>query len=165
MNPAEFNLQPLHAPPAPWAWLPTPFEWGLLTLAFLVALYLLRYGYRASQEYRELERWRRVRKELIQRFADDPSRAAETTSRVIRKLAGRLDPDPRLGVLTGEAWLKRLDILTESQFFTKGDGRSLLDAPFTRSLEGEQVSQLLASFDHLLNVYTRRPTLGLVRDA
>ena len=137
---ADLPLRDIHLPePIGW-WPPAPGWWTLLGLLLLLGL-LIWIG-------RRLLRRNHLRKHALralEQIADEYRRSRDTTllahelSVLLRRLALSLYPRPQVASLTGEDWLSTLDraLVTSGREpgFTRGPGRSLLEAPYNPSCQ------------------------------
>lgn len=126
-------LRDIHLPPMPPWWPPAP-GWWLLGLGALAAVAL---GARAG-----LRTWRRgrgrraavraldmLRRRLHQ--GESPQVLSAELSVLMRRAALSRYPRERVAGLTGNAWLEFLD--DDAHRFTRGAGRALASAPYTRA--------------------------------
>ncbi len=108
----DIRLPPIpSAPPPPWLFL----SGAALALIVIGALLALRFG-RSG--------WRGEARSGFAALAargEDPEALAEAAKLLRRVALRRLGPEA--AKLTGEAWLKRLDELFRTEFFTQGAGR------------------------------------------
>lgn len=126
------TLRDIHLPGDPSWWPPAPGWWILATIVLMAMAYA---AYRLVRAARR-RRWRRAvvgeLDAIVRRHADsrDGARLAGDLSELLRRGARLVDPDA--SALRGEAWLGFLDAQLGSDAFTRGIGRTLLDAPFRR---------------------------------
>lgn len=150
MNPTPGpELRDIHVPPPPSWWPPAPGWW---IVAFIVLALL---GVAAVYLYKKIQR-RRRRVALMQEFDravgaanQDPIALAGSLSTFLRRLALRNSNAP--AALSGDAWLRYLDAQSESDEFTRGIGRVLIEAPYRQS-SSYDVPALVA----LTRRYTRK---------
>ncbi|MEO6169928.1 MAG: DUF4381 domain-containing protein [Lysobacter sp.] len=147
MQDATLLLRDIHQPPAPAWWPPAP-GWWLLAFAILLVLALVL-GWR----------WKRAsrRKRIGSMFdaalatADGPAAEVAAMSQLLRRAARRVDPEADR--LQGEDWLAFLDrhngrsarsarSRSGDDSFAGGSGRLLLDGPFRKDVEPDQVAAL-----------------------
>jgi Domain of unknown function (DUF4381) len=129
MNPANGPvLRDIHLPPPPGWWPPAP-GWWLLALACIVCAVVVLVKWRRRQR---LRRWRRdVLAEFdgcIDAAHGDPAVLAAALSRFLRRVT--LRRDARAAAFSGERWLTYLDAQVQTEEFSLGVGRVLIDAPF-----------------------------------
>jgi hypothetical protein len=116
------SLRDLHMPPAPEAGAAGP---ALVALAlFSLAMFML-IAWRVWQRWHG---WRGATISAIGRIdtSDAPVALAEMASILRRAALGRRGGGP--AGLTGDDWLRHLDALFATRFFTTGDGRAFGDA-------------------------------------
>jgi hypothetical protein len=149
MNPAADAgpaLRDIHLPPAPGWWPPAPGWWVLAILAVALSAWLVVYLYR-SWRYR-----RAVMSEFdrcIGAVRNDPAALAAALSNFLRRLCKH--EDAAKAALAGEPWLAHLDRGIDSDEFTRGVGRALIEAPFRRTAQYDSAA-LIA----LVRRWTRR---------
>ena len=133
-DPASLPLRDIHLPEAVSWWPPAPGWWLLPLLAALLALLALicfrrrRGAARRAAVGRARRELARIRHEFDQRH--DPGGLARALSALLRRLAMSLYSRRDTAALTGEAWLAFLDQAIEGHEFTRGRGRSLIEAPY-----------------------------------
>jgi hypothetical protein len=129
MNPAAGpELRDIHMPPPPGWWPPAPGWWIVAVLVLGAIIYI------SIKVYISVKR-RRVRQaifgELDRCIADsrgDSVALAASLSLFLRRLALRSAPEA--AAYSGERWIAYLDRQSGTDEFSRGIGRSLLDAPF-----------------------------------
>jgi hypothetical protein len=152
MNPAADagpTLRDIHLPPAPGWWPPAPGWWVLALLAVALSAWLAVYLYR-------IWRRRRYRRAVMSEFdrcigavRNDPAALAAALSNFLRRLCKH--EDAAKAALAGEPWLAHLDRGIDSDEFTRGVGRALIEAPFRRTAQYDSAA-LIA----LVRRWTRR---------
>jgi hypothetical protein len=129
MNPASGpELRDIHLPPAPGWWPPAPGWWIVAAIVLAAAVYVAREVY-LSTKRRHVRRV--VMAELdrcIENGRDDPAVLAASLSQFLRRLALRAAPEA--AAYSGERWIGYLDRQAQTDEFSHGPGRVLLDAPF-----------------------------------
>ncbi len=155
MNPtppdALADLRGYHLPdPVSW-WPPAPGWWLLaaLVLATLVVVSLLlwrRYRNRAALRaaLSELERLDQ------QQAVTDPAGFARSLSRLLRRYALTRFPHDQVAGLTGNDWLRFLDIHGGGTTFSEGAGRLLTEAPYQASCNTPALLELAQLTRHWL---------------
>ena len=152
MNPsadAGPTLRDIHLPPAPGWWPPAPGWWLLAIVALALLGWLLVVGYRSWLRRR---RRRAILAELdrcIDTARSDPAALATALSQFLRRLSKQ--NDSANAALPGERWLEHLDQGADSDEFTRGIGRVLIEAPF-RPVMQYDAAALIA----LVRRWTRR---------
>lgn len=117
--------------PAPPDWWPPAFGWWLLLVAVIVALSVAivtgRVLYRRYQSRSPLE-------DMDALVNLQPSKAVAELSILMRRIAITHYPRPEVAGLCGEDWLKFLDRSGNTNQFTRGPGRALVNAPYSTVL-------------------------------
>ncbi|MBX2824626.1 MAG: DUF4381 domain-containing protein [Gammaproteobacteria bacterium] len=142
---------------------------GWLLLALSVLCLLLWLAWRWWHRQPAAVDWRpAARSELarLQSRVPDASTAEMLAecSRLSRRIALAAAPRTQIASLHGEAWLRQLDELSDSQLFTTGPGRLLETGPYQkpdRSADGtmdEQMPELLKAIETLLSRCEARAT-------
>lgn len=132
MDPQQLlQLKDIHLPSNPSIW-PLALGWWLLLavlLAFTVWLFF------AIRKYLRVKKYKRTLfnelTKLEGKLKDSPDKnlIAETNV-LLRRIALAYCPEARVASLTGGDWLKFLDDSGNTQNFSKGAGRILIDAPY-----------------------------------
>jgi Domain of unknown function (DUF4381) len=150
MNPVPGpELRDIHVPPPPSWWPPAPGWWIVAILSCALIAFVSLYLYKKMQR-------RRRRLALLSEFerevaetTDDLIVLASALSAFLRRVA--LKNSPSAAALSGEEWLRHLDASSESNEFTGGIGRVLIEAPF-RAASSFDASALTA----LVRRYARK---------
>ncbi|MEP6484989.1 MAG: DUF4381 domain-containing protein [Rudaea sp.] len=129
MNPAAGpELRDIHLPPAPGWWPPAPGWWVVAAIVLVALAYVTREVYLSTKR-------RRIRRlvlaeldHCIERGRGDPAMLAASLSQFLRRIALRATPEA--AAYSGERWIGYLDKQTQTDEFSQGPGRVLLDAPF-----------------------------------
>lgn len=132
MDPQQsLQLKDIHLPATPDIW-PLALGWWLLIALFLVVLiYLLL----ALKKYLRIRKHKKLLfvelAQLEKKLKDSPDKShiAETNI-LLRRLALAYYPNINVASLTGKEWLGFLDQSGNTQSFTKGAGRILIEAPY-----------------------------------
>ncbi len=152
MNPVELPLRDSALPPPIITWWPLAPGWWLIVGAVVALAAGLLLWYRRRRRTR-LRRFALAQLTLLRAtYAEsrDAHALAADLSMLCRQvlLVARQGRD--LGSVTGEALLMALDALVPGQeFFTRGPGRSLLEAPYDPSSTFD-ASALLQGMEHWL---------------
>lgn len=132
MNPEQLlQLKDIHLPPTPSIW-PLALGWWLLLALFLI---IAVYWFFLVRKYLRIRKHKRILfdelAKLEEKLKDSPSKnnVAETNV-LLRRIALRYYPKANVASLTGGAWLEFLDQSGNTQNFSKGAGRILIDAPY-----------------------------------
>ena len=147
MQDAALLLRDIHQPPAPSWWPPAPGWWLLASAMVVVAVIFFVW------------RWHRIRRrrQIAELFdaalatADSPADQVAAMSQLLRRAARRIDPEADR--LQGDAWLAFLDshagrvprgkhATSTVNPFSHGPGRLLLDGPFRREIDRNEVVAL-----------------------
>ena len=132
MNPQEIlQLKDIHFPESPSIW-PLAIGWWLLILLLLMVVIYLFFVIR---NHSRIQKHRKILfneyATLEQKLKDSPSKdlIAETNI-LLRRLALAYYPNQRVASLTGDAWLNFLNKTGQTDRFTNGVGRILIEAPY-----------------------------------
>lgn len=140
--PDSLPLRDIHLPEAVSWWPPAPGWWLLLCLAALLVFAALRRRRRMRRS--ALGRARRALAEIKHEFdpRSDRSGLAKALSVLLRRLAMSLYGRREAAALTGEDWLAFLDQKVGGHEFTRGAGRSLIEAPYRPNPEYDHAALL-----------------------
>ena len=144
-DPTELPLRDIHLPD-PVSWWPLSIGWWLVIGLILVITCLSVWAYRRYQ-YKKYSAVRLAKKELHKLRQQylvhrDIKLLAGELSVLIRRLNISIFPRTDTASLTGTDWLRHLDSPLPDKPFTAGPGRMLLDAPYRRSVELQEVEPL-----------------------
>ena len=125
------KLQDIHLPDSPGFWPLAPGWWVLLMVLLLIGIWLLlKFLQRARQRKKQqqiLDEYTRLETKLLE-HPDNEAIARINT--FLRQLAISQYPRTDIASLTGRKWLRFLDLSGDTQDFSKGAGRILIDAPY-----------------------------------
>jgi hypothetical protein len=152
------TLRDIHLPPAPGWWPPAPGWWVLAILAVTLSAWLFVYLYRIWRRRRYRRAVMRELDACIGKVRNDPAALAAALSNFLRRLCKHQDSVK--AALAGEPWLAHLDRGTDSDEFTHGVGRVLIEAPFRRTAQYDSAA-LIA----LVRRWTRRTLAAEVAHA
>ncbi len=153
MDPAQIPLRDLHLPEAVSGWPPAPGWWfvfaiALLTLAYLLRVWLQRFSRGAARRYamRQLDA-------LLAAYEQhrDIIRFGAAASALLRRTMLAYAPREDIAGLTGEAWLAWLDRDLAQPVFVTGAGRALIDLPYRNpqtALPAAEVERLVVALRH-----------------
>ncbi|MEE9309835.1 MAG: DUF4381 domain-containing protein [Cocleimonas sp.] len=148
----ELPLQDIHLPAAADFW-PLAFGWWLVLALFIALIGWL--GYKALQ-YKKHKEYRAaiyaqfdVLGNKLEKNPNNTTIAEANT--LLRKLAIHYYPRTKIASLTGENWLKFLDESGDTQAFSRGAGRILIEAPYrsekhVRNLNTPEFIRLIKSW-------------------
>lgn len=131
MDPQLLQLKDIHLPGSPDIW-PLALGWWLL---LAVLLGLVFWFILVVKKYINIQRHKRMLfEELAQleiklKSSPNKTHVAETNI-LLRRLALAYYPNQKVASLTGSDWLQFLDESGNTQNFSKGAGRILIDAPY-----------------------------------
>ena len=143
MNELLQQLRDIHSAPAPHWWPPAIGWWVLVFLIGYVLFWL------ATSGRRRWRRWRLRRQALGQLEyvcdSSSPQQLAPALSLLMRRLALSTYPREQVAGLQGANWLDFLDRSGETDQFSQGPGRLLLDAPYrqTGEIPNKALQQLI----------------------
>lgn len=110
--------------------------WWLLALLVMVLVWAVL-AYKKRQRFTVWQQ--QVQQELNTIIQESPNRPTSETlmrcSALARKLLLLAEPRELIAPLQGEAWLAKLDEITQQSVFTSGYGRLLLDSPYQANPE------------------------------
>lgn len=131
MDAAELpELKDIHLPGTPDIW-PLALGWWLLlalVLGLAIGLYFVLRKKRCLKKHKQM-----LFNELSQvetKLQNADKEAIAETNILLRRLALAYYPDEHVASLTGRDWLKFLDNSGNTQDFTRGAGRILIEAPY-----------------------------------
>ncbi len=151
------ELRDIHLPPEPGWWPPAPGWWIVAAIVLAALIYLGRevYLYKKRRRIRAL-----VMAELdrcIEAARDDPAMLAASLSQFLRRLA--LRDEPAAAAYGGERWIAYLDRQAQTDEFSRGAGRALLEAPFRPHMQFDAAASI-----SLVRRFTRNALdRGLIR--
>jgi len=141
MNSAELPLRDIHLPDAISWWPPAP-GWWLLLAAIVICLLLMWWWQRRKSAARvrvaALAEWQNLLVEFQQQR--DVNRLVQGLSVLLRRVCLSYFPRAEVAGLSGKAWLRYLDAihpLPQTNPFSEGAGRLLLDAPYQQQVDGD----------------------------
>ena len=144
-DPLQLPLKDIHLPaPVPW-WPPAPGWWILIGLILLGSVLLLWF-YKRRQRLM-LSACNLAKLELVKVREEYSSHAdakhlVQELSILIRRLSISVFPRMETASLTGESWLTFLDDVMRSSTFTSGAGRILIEAPYRRTVQTDDIESL-----------------------
>lgn len=144
-NPMQLPLRDIHLP-APVSWWPLAIGWWILlaSLILIVAFTLWFYLRRQRIRYSAVHLARAELSELRERYLqhNDVRLLAGELSILLRRLSISAYPREETASLTGERWLQHLDRMLPDKPFTSGAGRILIEAPYRRQVQINEIEPL-----------------------
>jgi hypothetical protein len=140
MASAVLQLKDIHMPSAPGAWPPAPGWWLLVIVVVALLFWTARWFFRYLKR-RKLQRMVIAELERLQRPADSeqlPQWLADI-SILLRRVAMMQYPRKEVADLAGEKWTAFLDRHGGNGQYTKGVGRVLVDGPYARCGDIDEV--------------------------
>ena len=144
-DPLHLPLRDIHLP-VPVSWWPLAIGWWiLLALVICVAavtvwFYLRRQRIRYSAVHLARVELDQLRARYLQH--NDVKLLAGELSILLRRLSISAYPREETASLTGERWLQHLDRLLPDKPFSSGAGRILIEAPYRRQVQINEIEPL-----------------------
>lgn len=131
MDPQLLQLKDIHLPEAPDIW-PLALGWWIL---LVMLLGLVFWFILVVKKYINIQRHKRMLfdelAQLERKLKSSPNKThVAETNVLLRRLALAYYPNEKVASLTGSNWLKFLDKSGNTENFSKGAGRILIDAPY-----------------------------------
>lgn len=143
-NPLDLPLRDIHLPD-PIAWWPLAYGWWLLIgfslLCILSIILIVRYFLKPTLQKQAAFALDMIEKSYQQ--TQNASVCITDLSKLLRRIVISQNKEAKLAGLTGEEWLKMLDMNLEKPEFSQGAGQLLLIGPYHYRVDHEEVSQLL----------------------
>jgi len=150
----SLQLQDIHLPPSPGLWPLAPGWWLLLAIILVVTVWLTITIYRGAKHKKKQQKILNKYKALEDILKKSPSNEVIAKINILlRQLAVTQFPRSQIASLTGGDWLHFLDQSGETQGFTKGAGRILIDAPYRH---GELQNLNLDEFTPLIGSWIKK---------
>lgn len=162
-EPQKLPLRDIHLPdPVSW-WPMAPGWWIVIVLACLLAgIAVWRYRKhrlnRLSAIFLAKSRLNELREQYLEH--KDVSVLAREISILLRRLSISAFPRKETASLTGTAWLQHLDAHMPDSPFTSGAGRILIEAPYRRNVQANEVEPLFSLCEQWIDAIAtgnRRP--------
>ena len=148
------KLRDIHLPDSPGFFPLAPGWWLLLILIMLVSIWLIL---KLLRRMKKKKRHQQIFDEytmLETRLINNPDNEAIASINIfLRQLAISKYPRSDIASLAGEKWLQFLDKSGNTQEFTKGAGRILVDAPYQ---SGELQNLNSAEFTPLMRSWIKK---------
>lgn len=140
-NPLDSSLDQLrdiHLPAPVSIWPPAPGWWMLIILGFvllLVGFWIYRRFIRPNVRKQALQELVQLNQSLASELdgGNGTKQFYIDVSILIRRIAISVFGSRRVAGLAGESWLNFLDETSKTTFFTAGNGRLLITAPYNNS--------------------------------
>ena len=152
MNPQQLlQLKDIHLPSDPSIWPLAIGWWLLLVLLLMIAIWMFFIVKKAMRirKYKRLLLVELTELENKLQNAPDKSLIAETNI-LLRRMALAYYPEANVASLTGRDWLNFLDQSGDTNNFSRGAGRILIDAPYRsgklRNYNGDEFIPLIRSW-------------------
>jgi len=158
MQALELPLRDIHLPEAV-SWWPPAIGWWLVALLMAwIIFYALRFYKRRIKPQKTVRAARRMLQELKKDSSLTAQEKISALSILLRRTAISQSTDPKVAGLTGPAWLAYLDQTTKADFFSRGVGRMLVDAPYRQSPPSDtETAQLIAGCENWLKTCAQMP--------
>jgi len=125
------KLQDIHLPDSPGFWPLAPGWWILLVLLLLLGIWLLLKLMRRARLTKKRQQILNEYSRLEARLLDHPDNEVIANINIfLRQLAISKYPRADIASLAGANWLAFLDESGDTNEFSKGAGRILVDAPY-----------------------------------
>jgi len=134
----ELVLKDIHLPAKPSFW-PPAIGWWILLAVSLIALAGIFIGLKTflNNKKRQAEQRKNLLNKLsvleAQLVKNPSNKAIAEINTLLRQYAINYYPRSEISSLTGSDWLKFLDQSGNTEGFTKGAGRILVEAPYQKS--------------------------------
>ena len=145
-DPLQLPLKDIHLPSVPGWWPPAPGWWILLGLMIIIAVLYYCWYLRKQRIKGSAVHLAKLELESLQsdfQSHQDARKFIADLSILLRRLSISAFPRTETASLTGEDWLLFLDDCMQSTSFSVGVGRILLDAPYKREIEEQELSPLV----------------------
>jgi len=135
-NPLQ-QLKDIHLPSPISMWPQAP-GWYILGGILLVLISLgIIFGLRKYFICRRRNNIRRQLKSIMLNYKKEPTQSFEALSQLVRRIALARFKREQVASLQGEAWLKFLDDMCDTQAFSAGVGRVLITAPYQKQANAD----------------------------
>jgi hypothetical protein len=157
-NPLD-NLRDIHLP-QDVSWWPLAIGWWILIAMLLIAITYLTYylikRYRLSLTKRQAMQLLNDYQAAHQTHQDN-KRLLSDYSSLIRRIVMSYYPREQLASVTGDAWLKQLNSLTDEAYFTDDIADCLISGPYQRQpIDAQQVAKVATQIERWLEAINRQ---------
>ncbi len=153
----SLKLRDIHLPGDPSFWPLAPGWWLLLILVLLIGAWLV---FKLLHRMRQKKHQQQILNEYTQletKLLNNPNNEAIANINIfLRRLAISKYPRSDIASLTGANWLQFLDESGNTQEFSKGIGRILVDAPYqSGELKNFNSKEFTSSFISLIRAWIK----------
>ena len=157
------QLKDIHLPETPSAW-PLAIGWWMLIALLILMLVGLCYFIRRHLRIRKQKKMLFTEFSMLEeKLQQSPTKTViSETNILLRRMALLFYPNTKVASLTSSDWLEFLDKSGETQEFSQGAGRILIDAPYrSEDIEKEfKADKLIALIHHWLSKNAQKSTKG-----
>ena len=150
-DPVDLPLRDIQLPdPISW-WPPAPGWWVLMAvviISIVSILFLLKRHkqYRSSVSFLANLEFQKIKDQFLEN--NNKQFLIAELSVLLRRVSMSISDRKHTAALTNESWLRFLDQYTENHEFSKGVGRSLINAPYqmTPQFDADELLELVSSW-------------------
>jgi len=145
-HPLELPLRDIHLPANVSWWPPAPGWWFLAGLMIILMIVVAAwYRRRQRLQMSAIKLARKELEELRDKYQQDrdSQQLIREISILLRRLNISIYPRKDTAGLIGSAWLQHLDQSMQGEPFTSGAGKILVDAPYRRDIQIEEIEPLV----------------------
>lgn len=153
----SLKLRDIHLPGDPSFWPLAPGWWLLLILVLLIGAWLVLKLLRRMRQKKHQQQILNEYTVLETKLLNNPNNEAIANINIfLRRLAISKYPRTDIASLTGANWLRFLDESGNTQAFSKGIGRILVDAPYqSGELKNFNSKEFTSSFTSLIRAWIK----------
>ena len=153
----SLKLRDIHLPGDPSFWPLAPGWWLLLILVLLIGAWLVLKLLRRMKQKKHQQQILNEYTQLETKLLNNPNNEAIANINIfLRRLAISKYPRSDIASLTGANWLQFLDESGNTQEFSKGIGRILVDAPYqSGELKNFNSKEFTSSFTSLIRAWIK----------
>lgn len=149
------QLRDIHLPEPVSVWPPAPGWWliaaAVLLLVIVVAKALIRRHQRRAFQQQALAELKQLDELDLQ-----PAEHLQTLNRLLKRTALICHSNKQVASLSGEEWLAFLDQSGNTQQFSQGDGRWLMDGPYVAPSENTPTRDQLQNLTELAQQWLKK---------